>query len=67
MGEQVPPSAARLIAEGDQQPPDREPLRAENRLRVVFIHCLWLHATSWRPWADLFAEHGYERHHYWRS
>jgi pimeloyl-ACP methyl ester carboxylesterase len=27
---------------------------------VVFIHGLWLHATSWQPWADLFASAGYE-------
>src|SRR3974390_665960 len=27
---------------------------------VVFIHGLWLHATSWAPWQDLFAEAGYE-------
>ena len=27
---------------------------------AVFIHGLWLHATSWRPWLDLFAQHGYE-------
>ena len=26
---------------------------------VVFIHGLWLHATSWQPWVDHFAEHGY--------
>ncbi|MFF7330223.1 alpha/beta fold hydrolase [Streptomyces sp. NPDC008150] len=26
---------------------------------LVFIHGLWLHATSWQPWADLAAEHGY--------
>jgi pimeloyl-ACP methyl ester carboxylesterase len=26
---------------------------------VVFIHGLWLHATSWQPWVDLFAEAGY--------
>ena len=29
---------------------------------VVFIHGLWLHATSWQPWVDLFDEAGYERH-----
>ena len=23
---------------------------------VVFIHGLWLHASSWQPWQDLFAE-----------
>jgi pimeloyl-ACP methyl ester carboxylesterase len=27
---------------------------------VVFIHGLWLHATSWAPWEELFAEAGYE-------
>ncbi|WP_029289521.1 alpha/beta hydrolase [Cellulomonas sp. HZM] len=26
---------------------------------VVFIHGLWLHATSWQPWVDLFREAGY--------
>ena len=27
---------------------------------VIFIHGLWLHATSWEPWADLFRREGYE-------
>ena len=27
---------------------------------VVFIHGLWLHASSWQPWQDLFAAAGYE-------
>jgi pimeloyl-ACP methyl ester carboxylesterase len=26
---------------------------------VVFIHGLWLHATSWTAWVDLFREAGY--------
>ncbi len=26
---------------------------------VVFIHGLWLHATSWNPWLELFREAGY--------
>ncbi|MER5881436.1 alpha/beta hydrolase [Streptomyces sp. NPDC060235] len=26
---------------------------------VVFIHGLWLHATSWAPWIDLFEREGY--------
>ncbi|GAB6898954.1 alpha/beta hydrolase [Kineosporia succinea] len=30
------------------------------RVPVVFIHGLWLHATSWQAWADRFAEHGYD-------
>ncbi len=27
---------------------------------VVFIHGLWLHATSWGPWQELFRENGYD-------
>ena len=27
---------------------------------VVFVPGLWLHASSWRSWADLFRESGYE-------
>jgi pimeloyl-ACP methyl ester carboxylesterase len=26
---------------------------------VMFIHGLWLHATSWAPWIEFFADHGY--------
>ncbi len=26
---------------------------------VVFIHGLWLHATSWAPWIELFEQAGY--------
>jgi pimeloyl-ACP methyl ester carboxylesterase len=29
------------------------------RTPVVFIHGLWLHASSWGPWLDLFTEAGY--------
>ena len=27
---------------------------------IVFIHGLWLHATSWQPWIDLFTRAGYQ-------
>ncbi|MGI5183674.1 alpha/beta hydrolase [Dactylosporangium sp. CA-152071] len=27
---------------------------------VVFIHGLWLHASSWQPWVELFRAEGYE-------
>ena len=27
---------------------------------VVFVHGLWLHASSWGPWAEVFRESGYE-------
>lgn len=33
---------------------------AEPRTPVVFIHGLWLHASSWQPWLDLFRESGYD-------
>jgi pimeloyl-ACP methyl ester carboxylesterase len=33
---------------------------AMTRTPVVFIHGLWLHATSWASWAELFTEAGYE-------
>jgi len=32
----------------------------EPRTPVVFIHGLWLHATSWTPWVDLFRDAGYD-------
>ena len=27
---------------------------------VVFVHGLWLHASSWTPWLELFSRAGYE-------
>jgi pimeloyl-ACP methyl ester carboxylesterase len=30
------------------------------RTPVVFIHGLWLHATSWNRWLDLYRDAGYE-------
>jgi non-heme chloroperoxidase len=30
------------------------------RIPVVFIHGLWLHSTSWRPWAEYFREAGFD-------
>jgi pimeloyl-ACP methyl ester carboxylesterase len=27
---------------------------------VIFIHGLWLHASSWEPWVDMFRQAGYE-------
>jgi pimeloyl-ACP methyl ester carboxylesterase len=31
-----------------------------SRTPVVFIHGLWLHATSWGPWLELYRDAGYE-------
>ena len=31
----------------------------ETRRPVVFIHGLWLHASSWEPWVELFDAAGY--------
>ena len=30
------------------------------RTPVIFIHGLWLHASSWGPWLELFGHAGYE-------
>jgi non-heme chloroperoxidase len=27
---------------------------------IVFIHGLWIHASAWQPWMDLFRQHGYQ-------
>jgi hypothetical protein len=33
---------------------------AGNCTPVVFIHSLWLHASSWGSWEELFRAAGYE-------
>jgi pimeloyl-ACP methyl ester carboxylesterase len=33
---------------------------AEKANPIVFIHGLWLHATSWDPWQDFFTAAGYQ-------
>jgi pimeloyl-ACP methyl ester carboxylesterase len=32
----------------------------KERTPLVFVHGLWLHATSWGPWIELFRDAGYE-------
>ena len=32
----------------------------DGRGMVLFIHGLWMHATSWQPWAELFDRSGYD-------
>ena len=27
---------------------------------IVFIHGLWMHSGTWKPWMQFFGEHGYE-------
>ncbi|MCC9196365.1 alpha/beta hydrolase [Arthrobacter sp. zg-Y820] len=39
---------------------DFDSVQSVDRLPVVFIHGLWLHASSWDPWLELFRERGYE-------
>jgi len=33
---------------------------SEARTPILFIHGLWLHASSWDPWIELFRQAGYE-------
>ncbi len=28
--------------------------------KIIFIHGLWIHGSSWQPWKDFFEQHGYE-------
>lgn len=35
-------------------------MTAPSPVPVVFVHGLWLHASSWTPWVELFASRGYE-------
>ncbi len=28
--------------------------------KIVFIHGLWIHTSSWQPWMDFFQQQGYE-------
>jgi non-heme chloroperoxidase len=37
-----------------------DPVTAPTPVPVVFVHGLWLHATSWDPWVELFAARGYD-------
>jgi non-heme chloroperoxidase len=41
---------------GELVPPSTEPRP------VVFIHGLWVHASAWEPWQDLFSHIGYQVH-----
>jgi non-heme chloroperoxidase len=36
-----------------------DPVTAPDPVPVVFVHGLWLHATSWTPWVELFTAHGF--------
>src|SRR5262249_28524335 len=39
--------------------PDLEETIMTTATPVIFIHGLWLHATSWAAWVDLFRQAGY--------
>lgn len=35
---------------------------ASGRVPVLLVHGLWLHASSWQPWVELFEDAGYAAH-----
>jgi alpha-beta hydrolase superfamily lysophospholipase len=37
-----------------------DPVTTPAPVPVVFVHGLWLHASSWSPWIELFAARGYD-------
>ena len=58
--------AGRTVLGSISQPGSDEPSAATKEWTmatpVLFIHGLWLHATSWEPWTHLFEDAGYEPH-----
>ncbi|HUJ66739.1 MAG TPA: alpha/beta fold hydrolase, partial [Acidimicrobiales bacterium] len=48
----TPPLTARELAEVEEA-------NGSDRRPVVFVHGLWLLASSWDPWRALFEERGY--------
>jgi non-heme chloroperoxidase len=47
------------VAAGDTIAQHVERINASGRVPVVFVHGLWLLASSWDRWADVFEEAGY--------
>lgn len=47
----------RTITEREQREIDHA--NASDRRPIVFVHGLWLHASSWNPWRAFFDEAGY--------
>jgi pimeloyl-ACP methyl ester carboxylesterase len=35
-------------------------LENTDKMQIVFIHGLWLHAESWNPWIEFFQQNGYD-------
>src|SRR5271170_3808678 len=46
-----------VLTEGEQREIDQA--NASGRRPVVFVHGLWMLASSWQPWRELFDSHGY--------
>lgn len=36
------------------------PAASTNKPPIAFVHGLWLHAESWKPWIEFFQKNGYE-------
>jgi pimeloyl-ACP methyl ester carboxylesterase len=34
--------------------------KSSDRTTIVFVHGLWMHASSWEPWVEFFQAHGYD-------
>jgi pimeloyl-ACP methyl ester carboxylesterase len=63
--------ACAALAGTPPNPSDREPASDQTAAKatmrapatkppVIFVHGLWLHATSWTPWIERFAAAGYD-------
>jgi non-heme chloroperoxidase len=48
-----------MVAVTDRERAQVERANGTDRTPVVFVHGLWLLASSWEPWRDLFEQQGY--------
>src|SRR3954452_3533768 len=59
-GRNAAPRRPEAAGDSVASPPQQEVRMPGPRVPVVFIHGLWLHSSSWQPWADLFREAGFD-------
>src|ERR1700691_3521506 len=57
--EQEPPMTASTAQLTTRETEEIERANASGRTPVVFVHGLWLLASSWDPWRGVFEAHGY--------
>lgn len=57
---QTPPVTGATVRIVQSVPPQTDQVVESTKQPVMFVHGLWLHASSWQPWVDYFADAGYD-------